>query len=163
LSRKDGSAGDPYPLANRIAGDVVSSWSRPEAAKTRAIREPLKQLEAAHRARAETHTDAYNLNAAAQRSLLDALVSGGLSEEEVVRLGDAFERSLSHGATARERDSMRTRFRFFRTMATEMPEEKREKLIARLEALEERVRCRRAGLQTCRSACRSAGLSTCLS
>jgi len=140
LSRRGGRAGDPYPLANRIAADVVTSWRSGNGADAGAIEELLTLLDAAEQAGAGTHTDAFNLVARAERDLLQALLAGALDEATSRRVEEAFARGLSRGASAQHRDSVRTQFRFFRTMmATEFPEERRDEMIARLSALEQQA------------------------
>jgi tetratricopeptide (TPR) repeat protein len=140
ISRQGGGAGDPYPLANHIAAEVVLTWSEGDKGRRTATKKLVTLLEQAESARTDTQTDTFNLIARAERSLLLALIGGELTDAQSGRVQAEFERGLSRGATPRERDSIRTQFRFFRTMAgAEFPQAGREKLISQLSALEKNV------------------------
>lgn len=133
--------GDPYPLANQIAADVIRSW-HPDAAKNaRAeITALLNNLDEAERSRNGSRTDAFNLIARAERSLLNALLARTLDDEVVRQIHGQFADGLSRGATARQRGSIRTQFRFFQEMMrTEVAEQERDEMIRQLAALEEKV------------------------
>jgi triacylglycerol esterase/lipase EstA (alpha/beta hydrolase family) len=141
LSRQDDAEGDPYPLANQIAAEIVSLWSNGPSAKAReALLARIEQLEAASRARRGSPTGAFDMIASAERAMMRALIDGELDEETSAGLQEAFARGLSRGASARERDSIRTQFRFFKAMmATEIPKERRKEAIERLVTLENAV------------------------
>ena len=139
-STRDGGEGDPYPLANQLAAQIVTHWRAGDAKGRDALTARLQLLEQLERARAGSNTDAFNLVARAERSLLQALLDGELGEDDARRIHDEFARGLSRGATARERDSIRTQFTFFKTMmATEFPEDRRKRMIAQLSSLEEKI------------------------
>ena len=97
----------------------------------------MKTLERAEEARAVLQTDAFQLVAKADRSVIRALLDGDLSDRDRQRVEEEDARGLSRGATPRERDSIRTQLTFFRRMAeTELPGERSTQLIAQLRALE---------------------------
>lgn len=137
--------GDPYPLGNALAADVVLHWGTAATGTARidertAIAERLQRLARATEARAHTHTDAFNLIASAERKLLDALLTGAIGAEEQAAIEEAFARGLSRGSTPREQGSIRTQFRFFTAMAeTELAKSARGKLVQSLAALEQKV------------------------
>lgn len=137
--------GDPYPLANALAADVVLHWGTSatgsqRAAERQAVVEQIERLEDAARASAYTSTAAYNLIATAERQLLIALLDGALDAAEQSAIEAAFAAGLSRGSTPRERGSIRTQLTFFETMAaTELSATARAPLVASLEALEKTV------------------------
>lgn len=131
---------DAYPLGNQIAADVVLSWGAKGASKERvaAVLASLEELEEVAGALASTRTDTFNLSAAADRLLLHALVQRELDDKARARILVKFRAALSRGATVRERDSMRTQFRFFRSlMQTEFPKAGRAEMMRQMALLEE--------------------------
>jgi alpha-beta hydrolase superfamily lysophospholipase len=144
-SLEGGKGGDPYPLGNAVAAEIVLQWGASGTAKQRQaerelIASRLEALDKAAEARAHTNTDVYNLLAGADRLLLKALLDGALGKAEQTAIADAYTRGLSRGATRRERDSIRTQFGFFKTMAeTELSKTKGAALIEQLTALEKAV------------------------
>lgn len=139
LSTADGSEGDPYPLINQIAAQIVLQWQARQPQHGReTIAARLELLERAARSREGSKTDTFNLLARAERGVLQALLDRELTDAERTRLEDAFASALSRGATARQRDSVRAQFAFFREMATtELKGAARDRLLAQLEALEQ--------------------------
>ena len=140
-SRKN-AAGDPYPLANQIATDIVLSWRSKVTQNGLATGEyaSLKELEEVANAMAGSRTDVFILTAAADRLLLQALVQRQLNDKTRDAIVEKFSSALSRGATAKQRDSMRTQFQFFRClMQTEFPKEGREEMIRQMELLEEKL------------------------
>jgi tetratricopeptide (TPR) repeat protein len=146
-SKRNGP-GDAYPLANQIAGDVVLSWrgkGRPSATlgtgvNGDAVGASITELEQLATALAATHTDTFNLSAAADRLLLRALLRRDLDDGARDLVAQAYTSAMSRGATSKVRDSMRTQFRFFRQMMeTEFPKEGRDEIIRQLTQLEEKL------------------------
>jgi hypothetical protein len=131
-----------YPLANQLAADIVLNWA-PTARKTggtKSIVQRLDKLEAAAVALAASSTDAYDLSAAAERRLMNALARRRITEDIRKEIERKYLEALSRGATARKRDSMRTQFHYFVTMmSTEFPERGRAELIEHMNKLEGKV------------------------
>lgn len=138
---KDSGFADAYPLANRIAAEVVAGWNA-KTAKTAAdaVAASLKELEEVASRLAGTQTDAFNLSAAADRLLLQALANRKLEEKTRAAIEAKYLKALSRGATARDRGSIRTQFKFFRRMIeSEFPASGRKAMIQQLEQLEKKV------------------------
>ena len=141
LSSKN-NARDAYPLGNQIAADVVLSWGTKETSQERvaAVLALLEELEEVAEALASTRTDTFNLSAAADRLLLYALVQRNMDDNARAKIVTRFAAALSRGATAKERDSMRTQFQFFTTlMQTEFPKGARSGMLAQMALLEAAV------------------------
>ncbi len=141
LSTKN-NAPDAYPLGNQIAADVVLSWGPKDTSKERviAVQASLEALAEVADTLARTRTDTFNLLAAADRLLLDALVRRSLDDTARARIQVKFAAALSRGATARERDSIRTQFRFFTNlMQTEFPSAGRKEMMGQMALLEQGV------------------------
>jgi triacylglycerol esterase/lipase EstA (alpha/beta hydrolase family) len=139
LSRKNGRP-DAYPLGNQIAVDVVLSWRSKDGTTADAVAASLTDLEQIATALAATHTDTFNLSAAAERLLLRALLQRNLNDKARDRIVEAYTAAMSRGATSKVRDSMRTQFAFFRQlMETEYPKEGRAEMIRQLTLLQERL------------------------
>ena len=133
------NAPDAYPLGNQIAADVVLSWGTKDTSKERviAVQASLEALAEVADTLARTRTDTFNLLAAADRLLLDALVRRSLDDTARARIQVKFAAALSRGATARERDSIRTQFRFFTNlMQTEFPSAGRKEMLGQMALLE---------------------------
>jgi pimeloyl-ACP methyl ester carboxylesterase/tetratricopeptide (TPR) repeat protein len=141
ISRQRGTA-DAYPLGNQIAADVVLSW-RTNGTRRRAaagVSASLKELETLASELGGSRTDVFSLSAAADRLLLHALLKRELDEKTCAGVLERLLSALSRGATARQRDSMRTQFHFFRRlMETDFPEARREATIRQIMLLEEKV------------------------
>lgn len=136
------NARDAYSLGNQIAADVVVSWGAKGQSKERiaAVLASIDELEELAGALAGTHTDTFNLSAAADRLLLQALANQDLDDKMRVRIQAKFTAALSRGATAKERDSMRTQFHFFTSlMQTEFPKAGRVELMLQMGLLEKAV------------------------
>jgi hypothetical protein len=131
-----------YPLANQLAADIVLNWA-PRAKKTdgtKSILERLDKLDAAAIALAASSTDAYDLSAAAERRLMNALARRKITEDIRKEIEQKYLEALSRGATARKRDSMRTQFHYFRTlMSMEFPARGRADIIEHMNKLEVKV------------------------
>jgi hypothetical protein len=141
LSRKNGSV-DAYPLGNQIAADIVLSWTADadEPDKVEAISGGLRELEDVAASLAGQKTDAFNLSAAADRMLLEALLKRTLDEATRERIQEKFLSALSRGASAKQLDSIKTQFNFFRRlMDTELPESDRPRMTHQLTLLQEKV------------------------
>jgi tetratricopeptide (TPR) repeat protein len=106
---------DPYPLVNQIAAGVVLGWAgaRPSAASRKAIRALLDDYESMATRAAGSGTQTFSLLAPAEGMLLNALTQRRITDRELDGILAAYERALSRGATARQRDSLRTQFAFF--------------------------------------------------
>jgi hypothetical protein len=139
-SRKTG-AGDAYPLANQIGADVVLSWRSKAASNQDTVAAAIDELEQLAASLAATKTDTFNLSAAADRLLLRALLRQDLDEPTRTQIGKAYQRAMSRGSTSKVRDSIRTQFRFFRTlMKTELPKDiGRDQILQQLKALENKL------------------------
>jgi pimeloyl-ACP methyl ester carboxylesterase/tetratricopeptide (TPR) repeat protein len=138
LSRENG-LGDAYPLGNQIAADIVLSWSN-TTNKGDDVAASIDELEQLASALASTRTDTFNLVASADHLLLRALVRRDLNEAVCEGIAQGFTNALSRGASSKERDSIRTQFRFFRAlMGTEFPQEGRDEMIQQMTTLEEKV------------------------
>jgi hypothetical protein len=114
-------AGDrAYALANRLAADVVLSWAgrgaRLQAAK-KDIRAALDSLAEMSAELAGSRTDFFSLSAEADRLLLMALADQKLDKRRVEAIRSKYQDAVSRGVAARHRDSMRSQFVFFRTLA----------------------------------------------
>jgi hypothetical protein len=136
VSKANGT-GDTYPFGNYIAAEVVLGWMSDdvEAERTR-ISKLLDEFEQAARARVTKRTNAFNLTAAADKVLLEALAARNLNEDARRNILRKFREAVSRGASAKARDSMRTQFEFFKTMAeTEFPEPGRKDMIESLQEL----------------------------
>jgi hypothetical protein len=139
VSRRNG-AGEAAILANRIAADLVRSWSSAplEAGIPAAIQE-LQQLASAL---AATRADTCTLAARGDALLLAAMHERRLTDAALDDIAEAFAPALSHGApgAVSASDSLRTQVQFFRRMVeTELPKPARPELIRQLKRLEERL------------------------
>ncbi len=133
---------DAYPLANQIAADIVLSWRKRGADSDGAagLLASLKELEDAAGSLSGSKTDTFNLSAAADRALLQALVERRMDDDTRDRILEKYSTALSRGATARERDSIRTQFQFYlQLLQTEFPKAGREDMIRQLKMLEEKL------------------------
>jgi hypothetical protein len=139
LSTQDGSAGDPYPLGNQAAAEIVKHWSAGGSGNGEIIRVLLEQLEQAADARAGSRTDAFSLVARAERRLLHALLDDTLDPDAWQQIHEELARGLSRGATARDRSSVRTQIDFFRTMSSGLPADRRASLVAALDELDQEI------------------------
>jgi hypothetical protein len=141
LSRQRGKA-DAYPLGNQIAADVVLSW-RGNGTRKKAksgVSASLKELETLASELSGSRTDVFSLSAAADRLLLNALLKRQLDEKSSEAIRERFSSALSRGVSARQRDSMRTQFWFFRRMMeTDFPTAGREETIRQIKLLEEKL------------------------
>jgi pimeloyl-ACP methyl ester carboxylesterase len=139
-SKKNGTA-DTYPLGNQLAADVVLSWQNAASGNGHiaAVSARLAELEEAANKRLAEHTDAYNLSAAADRLLLQALLDRKLDEAARQAISQKFVNAMSRGATTRVRDSMRAQFDFFRSFLvdTALPQEVSDEMRASLQRLQE--------------------------
>src|SRR4051812_32120093 len=109
---------DAYPLANRLAADVVLSWHADDGGGTAdELKASVSELRQLAGALAGTRTDTFTLSAAADAELLDVLVERSTDDEAWARVEGVFTGVLSRGATPRVRDSMRVQLRFLRQMA----------------------------------------------
>lgn len=132
------STDDPYPLANHVAALIALQWHG-ATASTDDLVARLSLLDRAARARRAGTTDTFNLLAMAEHGLLQALSAGSFAADRD-RLADEYHRSLSRGAKASERHSIRTQFDFFRTMALALPDDDaRRTMIEYLKQLEDDV------------------------
>ena len=138
LSCKHGKP-DAYPLGNQIAADVVLSWATEDAADgTAGVLESLKTLEELAGTLTGSRTDTFNLLAAADRLLLQALAERNLDDAVRGRIQERFAAAMSRGATARQRDSMRTQFQFFGSlMQTRFPKAGRDEMSRQIKLLDE--------------------------
>jgi hypothetical protein len=120
-------APDPYPLSNQLAADIALGWSARSGATTpAAVRAALETLSDAARASAARSTAFYTLVGVAEHALLEALAGRRLDDATRGAIQAKFAEALSRGATARERDSLRTQFEFLRTMAEgQLPQARR--------------------------------------
>jgi tetratricopeptide (TPR) repeat protein len=109
---------DPYPLVNQIAAGVVLGWAaaRPSATSRKAIRALIDEYESMASRAAGSSTQTFSLLAPAEGMLLNALAWRRITDREIDGILAAYERALSRGATARQRDSLRTQFAFFTDM-----------------------------------------------
>ena len=131
------NVGDPYPLANQAAALLALQWHGVAASGDDVVARVLL-LDRAARARRAGRTDTFNLLAIAEHDLLQALLKGSLATTRE-QLADEYRRSVSRGARAGERDSIRTQFAFFRTMALALPDDEGRMLIEVLQQLEDDV------------------------
>ena len=139
-SKKDGTA-DSYPLGNQLAADVVLSWQNGASGNghVAAVSARLAELEEAANKRLAEHTDAYNLSAAADRLLLQALLERKLDEAARQAISQKFVNAMSRGTTTRVRDSMRAQFDFFRSFLVDaaLPKEVSDEMRDSLQRLQE--------------------------
>jgi len=135
-SRQNG-VGNPFPLTNHLAADIVLSWTANKALGKQ-IAKALAEYEQLAALLAAKETDPFILSGPADCLLLQALNRRVLDDAARNRIVQAFRGALSRGASSKVRDSMRTQFRFYRRlMETELPKEERAELIAQITALEE--------------------------
>ena len=143
LSRATGP-GNAFPLDNQIAADIVLSWgsngtSKRGSGRARAAAS-LKTLGAIADALSSSKTDFLSLVVAADRLLLEALMSERLDDATRDAILQRFSRALSRGATARQRDSVRTQFLFFRRMMqSAFPGQGRDELLRQLEFMQDKL------------------------
>jgi hypothetical protein len=140
LSRADGP-GDAFPLDNQIAADIVLSWETNGASKRNGgravVAAALKELGAIADGLSSSKTDFFSLVVVADRMLLESLMEGRLDDATRDAILQKFSRALSRGVTARQRDSVRTQFLFFRRlMQSGFKKEGRDKILRQLEFLE---------------------------
>ena len=143
LSRANG-AGDAFPLGNQIAADLVLSWrdnGSPKKDDARAgVAASLKELRTIADGLSSSNTDFFSLVVVADQMLLQALMEGRLDDKTRDGILQKFKRALSRGITARQRDSVRTQFLFFRRlMQAGFPKEDRDRIVPQLEFLEEKL------------------------
>jgi tetratricopeptide (TPR) repeat protein len=143
LSRANG-AGDAFPLGNQIAADLVLSWRGNASGKqddARAgVAASLKELRTIADGLSSSNTDFFSLVVVADQMLLQALMEGRLDDKTRDGILQKFQRALSRGITARQRDSVRTQLLFFRRlMQAGLPKEDRDKIVPQLEFLEQKL------------------------
>jgi hypothetical protein len=136
-SRETGAGDAAYPLGNHVAAEIVLSWGKGgEKTAKPTVAGLLRQLDDEASTLAGSRTDAFSLSAPADYMLLHALAERKLDEKTREAILSRFNSGLSRGATARQRDSIRTQLRFFQSlMLTEFPRPKREEMIQQLELL----------------------------
>lgn len=134
------SRGDrTYPLSNQLAADIVLSWfkadDKPAMAK---ILDRLRDLQDQVSAAASSRTDTFNLLAAADHMLLDALARRALDGTSTTAILGRFADAVSRGVTPREQDSIRTQLRFLQAaVLAAWPKSRRSKASRQLKLLEE--------------------------
>ncbi len=143
MSRANG-AGDAFPLGNQIAADLVLSWrdnGSPKKDDARAgVAASLKELRTMADGLASSNTDFFSLVVVADQMLLQALMEGQLDDKTRDGILQKFKRALSRGITARQRDSVRTQFLFFRRlMQAGFAKEDRDRIVPQLEFLEQKL------------------------
>jgi tetratricopeptide (TPR) repeat protein len=143
LSRSDGP-GNAYPLGNQIAADIVLSWGTNGSSKRNGGRAQaaaaLKELGAMADGLSSSKTDFFSLAVVADRILLEALMERRLDDATRDSILQKFSRALSRGVTARQRDSVRTQFQFFRHLIQSgLPKEGRDEILRQLAFLEDKL------------------------
>jgi hypothetical protein len=139
MARESGATAFAYPLANRLAAEVVQGWSlKREARETahRTLDEGLSVLREAATALSRSSTEFFDLAIAADVELLTALKACALEPAARARAEAAYVRAGLRGVSPRHRASMRDQITFYEVMArTEAPPATRDLLCKSLDEL----------------------------
>jgi hypothetical protein len=110
-----------YPLANRLAAEVVQSWQLTgvddQARAVAVFDEGLSLLDAVATELSQSSTDFFDLSARADHTLLRALKSRVLDARTRQDVEAAYVRAGLRGVSPRHRASMRDQIAFFEAMA----------------------------------------------
>jgi CHAT domain/Tetratricopeptide Repeats-Sensor/Lecithin:cholesterol acyltransferase len=138
IAGKTSPARGAYPLANRLAAEVVQSWQPTGSNKGRsraaaALDEGLTLLDAVATELSQSSTDFFDLSARADHTLLSALKSRTFDPLNCQDVVVAYVRAGLRGISPRHRASMRDQVAFFEAMAqSELIGPESEKLASEL-------------------------------
>jgi hypothetical protein len=139
IAGEGGPTAFAYPLANRLAAEVVQSWSMAPEARAAAqpvLDEGLSRLRDAAIELSRSSTQFFDLAAAADVELLTALKTCALEPAARERIEAAYLRAGLRGVSPRHRASMRDQISFYEVMArTEAPPATRDVLCKALDQL----------------------------
>jgi hypothetical protein len=110
-------AAQTYALGNRLAADVVLSWSSRRRAVGTAITDGLKTYKALADELVRTSTDYFDLSARADHLLLTALARRAMTAAERESVRRAYDDAGLRGVAPRHRLSLRDQLEFFASMA----------------------------------------------
>ena len=122
IAGKTSPARGAYPLANRLAAEVVQSWRPTGSNKGRtraaeALDEGLTLLDAVATELSQSSTDFFDLSVRADHKLLSALKSRTFDPLNRQDVEVAYVRAGLRGVSPRHRASMRDQMAFFEAMA----------------------------------------------